>query len=161
MRGLADVPRAYTPYAGLQPWISDGTDGGTHMIVSAAPAAQSSLSAVTRFGDRVLFPANDPQKGSQLRISDGTADGTHVVKNTGLSSPIAVAGNTAFFSGNGPESTDGTQAGTVQVATGFVGSDGISRFVTVNGNLVFNAPDSAHGASNDRRNASVTLRMAQ
>lgn len=125
----------FTKGVGWEPWVSDGTEGGTHPIGSTARADSDGLGHVTSddtsyataFGSRVLFIATDLNTGRGLWISDGTAAGTHVIQD--ISSAyinyrdplITTAGDRAFFrtytSYNGDElwKTDGTETGTTMV----------------------------------------------
>jgi ELWxxDGT repeat protein len=117
----------YTTDAGQEPWVSDGTEGGTQMLVDIrAGAGRSSMSyPMAPFGDRVLFTATDDQHGSELWISDGTSAGTRLVRDITPGSvsstgepAMAILGGKAYFAAstpaNGTElwSTDGTEAGT-------------------------------------------------
>lgn len=113
----------------IQPWISDGTESGTHIIGQGIPNAVSFEydSYATAFGDRVLFAALDSVHGAEMWISDGTE--SHMLReiNPGLNDAvannpyIAVNGSVAFFSAidgshaGGLWKTDGTEEGTTMV----------------------------------------------
>jgi len=123
---------------GIEPWVSDGTAAGTHVIAETAPGVEGSISGLTVFGDRILFTAVDAEHGAELWITDGTAAGTHIVRDinpgpaggVNASSSIAVAGNVAYFSATtaseGQEiwKTDGTEGGTAIVRDILPGSEG-------------------------------------
>jgi ELWxxDGT repeat protein len=143
----------YTTDTGYEPWVSDGTEAGTHLILDIAPGtAQSMLYGITPFGDRILFPAYDPSHGNELWISDGTASGTHIVRDIwpGLNGSmesgfISVNGNIAFFIASTPEAgqevwkTDGTEAGTALVIDLVPGQGSASPgdLTMLGGNLYF------------------------
>jgi len=138
---------------GVQPWVSDGTEGGTHLIAEIAPGPAHSISSVTPFGERILFIAADAEHGAELWISDGTAAGTHIVRdiNAGAGgaltagSPIAVANNMAVFAAataaEGAElwKTDGTEGGTAIVRDVLPGSEGSAPagIIAVSGKVFF------------------------
>jgi ELWxxDGT repeat protein len=141
--------------AANQPWVSDGTENGTHVIGQGTPGAVNFFYQpyATAFGDRVLFVALDSVHGDELWISDGTAAGTHMVKEInpgsnvtfGTNPFITVNGSVAFFSAiDGPDGrelwkTDGTEAGTtiVRDIVPGAGSSSPQGLVAVGGNVVF------------------------
>jgi ELWxxDGT repeat protein len=52
---------------GVEPWVSDGTPGGTGRVQDVAPGAMSSnASGFVRAGERVFFTANDGTHGREL-----------------------------------------------------------------------------------------------
>jgi ELWxxDGT repeat protein len=140
---------------GVQPWISDGTENGTHSIGASVPGTYTEFeNYATAFGDRVLFVGGDSVHSDELWISDGTATGTHMVCeiNPGVNDAfggtnpyIAIAGNVAFFSAtdgtHGSElwKTDGTEPGTTMVSDIVPGSVGSSPrgIVALGGNAYF------------------------
>lgn len=77
--------------SGNEPWISNGTPAGTHLLVdinrqiyfppftSPPIAGSSSPTAAVRLGSQVLFTANDGFTGRELWATDGTAPGTRLV----------------------------------------------------------------------------------
>jgi ELWxxDGT repeat protein len=90
---------------GAEPWVSDGTNAGSRMVVDLKPGSASSLPR--RFldlGDRCAFLADtDLHAGPSLVISDGTAAGTSIVAAAADPSPgnygFAVLGRKVFFTG--------------------------------------------------------------
>jgi ELWxxDGT repeat protein len=65
------------PLLGAEPWISDGTPAGTHLLRNLAPGGLGSdPDFLGRVGGRVLFAATTPERGRELWVSDGTAAGT-------------------------------------------------------------------------------------
>jgi ELWxxDGT repeat protein len=146
--------------ASIQPWISDGTEDGTHIIGQGIPDAVSFDydSYATAFGDRVLFAGLDSVHGYELWISDGTAAGTHMVReiNPGVNDAVAnnpyitVSGGVAFFSAiDGTDSelwkTDGTEAGTTMVrAIGGFGSLPAGT-IALGSNVYFRATTTPNG----------------
>jgi ELWxxDGT repeat protein len=109
---------------GLEPWVSDGTEAGTHLVKDINPGSSSSLYDGLDTADLdgvAFFAASDPVHGSQLWRSDGTEQGTTVITEfAGTVSPTGVRslGGLVYFHGNdgvhGDElwRTDGTRSGT-------------------------------------------------
>jgi ELWxxDGT repeat protein len=149
-----------TPDSGNEPWVSDGTEGGTHMIADLWPGGitgspkGSYPSGLTAFGDRILFFASDPQHGYEPWISDGTAAGTHIVRDIapvmgeGSTSQyaFAVAGATAYFAATAKPGTpyqlwrtDGTEGGTQLVRDGGAGGDGVFGITAAGDKVYFGA----------------------
>jgi ELWxxDGT repeat protein len=65
---------------GSEPWVSDGTAAGTHLlrdILAQGTADNGSMpNELVVFHDRAVFAADDGVSGRELWISDGTAAGT-------------------------------------------------------------------------------------
>ncbi len=113
---------------GREPWITDGTPGGTRALGDlAAGAAASGAFGFTALGNtgRFVFAANDGVNGSELWVSDGSAAGTMLLADirpgAAASAPAsftAMADGRVVFSattdryGREPWVTDGTLAGT-------------------------------------------------
>jgi ELWxxDGT repeat protein len=122
---------------GVEPWVSDGTAEGTHLLANLNPGADSSYAS--NFFDlgngRFLFEANDGTHGAEPWVSDGTAEGTHLLADVNpgadngsappgaLSSPpqsgfVSLGNGRALFTatdpthGDEPWVTDGTPEGT-------------------------------------------------
>jgi ELWxxDGT repeat protein len=142
----------YSQQAGLEPWISDGTEAGTHLIREITSGATGSVvGAITAFRGGILFAADDQVYGSELWFSDGTAAGTRMVRDVNpgaspsMSNPsITVAGDIAYFpattaaAGSELWKTDGTEGGTTivrDIAPGAESSNPTSAIAA--GNSVF------------------------
>ena len=69
--------------SGVEPWVSDGTPEGTHLLADLCPAVGcSSLpSGFTALGDTAYFSARDPERGEELFQTDGTTEGTRRVSD--------------------------------------------------------------------------------
>lgn len=123
----------FTAATDWEPWISDGTDGGTHMVTEIAPGTKPSFDinfgsqGFFALGDRVVFLANDSVHGLEMWTSDGTAAGTRMIRDfvpgakgmwDSMFTYIRVFNGRAFFRAvdvdHGQElwATDGTDAGT-------------------------------------------------
>ena len=111
-------------------WRTDGTSAGTMKLADFGYS-----SGLVAFGDKVLLVASGGATGTEVWISDGTPSGTHVLKDivpgNGGSDPsgLGVAGARGYFMARPTASadqvlwtTDGTDAGTVQVGASFTGS---------------------------------------
>ena len=123
-------------FNGLEPFITDGTFGGTQMIKDLFPGYNSSLGSMGAFdddkfyfkkvGDYVFFGANDGSRGFELFRTDGTEQGTNLLKDIALGSASSLTSDLLFMEYNdifyfkaddkihGGEiwRTDGTEAGT-------------------------------------------------
>jgi ELWxxDGT repeat protein len=118
---------------GKEPWITDGTAGGTSLLKDVAPGGDSSSpSQFTPVGSVVYFAVEQPRR--QLWKSDGTAAGTVLVRDfgpmlepggpagSGTLDRLTAVGQRLFFSahdpvhGREPWTSDGTEAGTRLVA---------------------------------------------
>jgi ELWxxDGT repeat protein len=89
---------------GVEPWFSDGTPGGTRLILDVNPGpGGSNPSNLVAVDGRLFFAADDGVHGSELWESDGTAAGTRMVQdiNPGpvSSSPsgMTAAGGLLYF----------------------------------------------------------------
>jgi ELWxxDGT repeat protein len=119
---------------GEEPWVTDGTDAGTHLLKDVRSGSLGSVSS-NLFGDRPrfftvgnrgYFFADDGVNHNALWTTDGTTEGTHFVTNVlaGAARPEsrvawATDGQTIYFTYlQAPSSpyavyrTDGTAAGT-------------------------------------------------
>lgn len=95
-----------------EPWISDGTPGGTQAI-DIVPGALGSFPSApfVYFGGRMFFTTGLPS--AALRATDGTLAGTQLIK-AGFATNITPFNGRLYFTLNQRElwSTDGTAAGT-------------------------------------------------
>ena len=92
---------------GAEPWVSDGTAAGTHLVVDANPgplgSADGSVFLPLPARGHVLYAANDGVSGRELWISDGTALGTRMLQDLrpgpASSNPegLAAVGDLVFF----------------------------------------------------------------
>lgn len=146
--------------AGIELWLTDGTEGGTGMVKDIHASGSSSPIGLVCHGSTLYFSATEPATGSELWKSDGTQDGTVLVKNinpgTASSNPaklVALNGRFLFAAtepGTGMElwSTDGTDSGTAllkEINPGS-GNSSYAGYFTVAGNLAFfSADDGVHG----------------
>ncbi|HYC91524.1 MAG TPA: ELWxxDGT repeat protein [Thermoanaerobaculia bacterium] len=110
---------------GLELWATDGSAAGTRRVLDINPGPNSSTPAA-RFpqGSRMLFSADDGTNGRELWVTDGTAGGTRMVKDLNPGSAgstpaylTAFNGSTYFAAAGGLWKTDGTDAGTIKVAS--------------------------------------------
>ena len=153
---------AYSAETGWELWISDGSEAGTRLVTEIVPGTRGGLDSgyyalgLTRFGDRILFLANDGVHGRELWISDGTASGTRMVRDLlpGAVGPwdqgyayLTVFANRAYFiaadAAHGLELwvTDGTESGTELFADLTPGpqSSYPSNFIVSGAKLFFSA----------------------
>jgi ELWxxDGT repeat protein len=164
VRVVADGQRAFfsaqTPTAGTELWVSDGTAAGTRLAgdPTAASVGSSSPAALTPAGDRLFFVADDGQRGSELWSIDRATGLASLARDiapgaaSGLSSAFAqgaraVHNGILYFaasdgiSGEELWRSDGTEAGTWQVADIVAGSGGSAprNLVSFGGELYFSA----------------------
>lgn len=114
---------------GIEPWVSDGTAGGTHVLKEMYPGFNelSFVLEMVTFKGQTFFIALDPVEGFALFRSDGTATGTVLIKGFYPFDPaldvvelsqLTPAGDTLFFyaddgdHGWGLWKSDGTVEGT-------------------------------------------------
>ena len=144
--------------SGSEPWVTDGTAAGTHILRDINPGKSSS--GVTEFvlsNGIVYFDAEDGTHGTELWRTDGTVEGTQMVKDIDIlfSSPKGsfphhlcdVDGVLYFVASinstqdNGLWKTDGTAAGTVLVNNleflNFAPTDGPFSLFSFKGYLYF------------------------
>ncbi len=121
---------------GRELWKTDGTEGGTNLVIDLTEGDESSvLSEQTAYNGRLYFVYDDgdDKHGIELWSTDGTAEGTLLVKDiaTGVdvfnrannSNPryLTVVNDLLYFSAYTVESgdelwrTDGTTEGTIMV----------------------------------------------
>ena len=74
---------------GCEPWITDGTTGGTEIIRDIYPGpGDSDPQDFLLFGDSIFFTAFDPIYGRELWRTNGTEAGTIRVANIGIENPL-------------------------------------------------------------------------
>jgi ELWxxDGT repeat protein len=68
--------------SGRELYVSDGTFGGTKLVMDIRPGARSSVpSELTAVGGQLFFVANDGRRGPGLYVTDGTPAGTRRLRN--------------------------------------------------------------------------------
>jgi ELWxxDGT repeat protein len=124
---------------GNELWKTDGTTGNTTLVKDIYPGGRDSeISYGEILNNKLIFNANDGQNGRELWVSDGTNTGTQMLLdlqpgNDSFGNPnegtpygfTKLGSNTLFFSltssfgysGVTLWKTDGTAAGTIQIAT--------------------------------------------
>lgn len=127
-----------------QPFISDGTIFGTHMIVqenseNVEAGAPNGYKTFTKAGNKLFYKGFKPGLGYEIFCTDGTAAGTHMVKDIAPGNSSCVGSNNDsdlymeyngifYFKANdqvhGNElwRSDGTEAGTYMVKDIYAGS---------------------------------------
>jgi ELWxxDGT repeat protein len=135
---------------GFEPWMSDGTPGGTKMLMDLYSGVGSSdPDGFTLVGSQVFFSAYDETNGRELWKTDGTASGTHLVmdirQGEGDSNPrslIAFNGKLVFLANDGAFGeelwiSDGvTIERLTDIYAGFNGSQ-ISQMTVIGSQLFF------------------------
>jgi ELWxxDGT repeat protein len=148
-------------------WVSDGTVNGTKVIQTFDNDGDPHN--MLAIGDRVYFPARDPEHGFELWTSTGTTESTVLVKdiragsgdsmrfvtlpNNRVTTDFATDGKRLFFTANdgihGPElwTSDAMPSGTKLVEDIFPGKAGPwPQQMFVHGKtLLFSATDPVHG----------------
>lgn len=107
--GTRVVFRGYTAAAGNEPWVSDGTVGGTKMLLDIAPGAAASITASNAdrasrrvVGSRLFFTATD-SAGLEPWVTDGTTAGTKRVgdlapgADSSYPAVLGVVGTSIYF----------------------------------------------------------------
>ena len=162
---------------GAEPWVTDGTAAGTSLLADANPGATSSYFvnagsdaqlSVTVAG-RFYFRAYTTTDDFEVWTSDGTAAGTNKLLEIndqasafptffwgtlfGARTLMPFGGSLLFQADDGvsgPElwKTDGTAAGTVQVADIWPGTSGSSplEITPLGGAFLLSADDGVHGS---------------
>jgi ELWxxDGT repeat protein len=71
---------AHGAETGFEPWITDGTPSGTHVLVNLSAASDPSLpKRFSAYGDRVLFSAQESVHGEEPWVSGGSGVSTGMV----------------------------------------------------------------------------------
>ncbi len=157
--------RAFTTAEGIEPWVTDGTAGGTKLVKdifrAPLPTIGSLPSNITNVYGTLFFSASDWDHGVELWKSDGTAAGTTMVKDirpksrqgTYLACFTPLGATLLFRCDDGLHGrelwrSDGTAAGTYLVKDILPGkdaggrplnSDPLSSAAELNGILLFSA----------------------
>ena len=110
---------------GKELWVSDGTPGGTQLLVDINPttsgdgfANSSFASGFTEFNDKLFFTADDGENGNELWVSDGTTKGTQLL--------VDINPGTNYYDGS-------------------INSSSASNFTEFDDKLVFTADDGVNG----------------
>jgi len=135
---------------GVELWKTDGTEGGTVMVKDIRTGANASNpSNFIDYNGTLIFRANDGTNGYELWKTDGTEAGTVMLKDinggSANSSPnnFIISNSDLFFiANNGLYKTDGTEAGTEAVYTGFIY---MYKMIHFNGNFYFYAEKGTYG----------------
>jgi ELWxxDGT repeat protein len=113
--------------SGREPWITDGTAAGTHILQNIAaddPLNGSSPAQLRATGSELFFTAH-LTAGPAIGMSDGTSAGTSAALVDYRWSIGAVgAANGHYFFGNNVDgfyASDGTSAGTTKIYASFIG----------------------------------------
>ncbi len=144
---------------GREPWITDGTEEGTHVLKDINPGTgNGAYFSNAVLDNHYIFGGNDGTTGIELWKTDGTAEGTILVKDinaNGDSRPTSqtVIDNSVVFTaddgihGNELWKTDGTSEGTVLVKDIRANGDGSTpeQLVRLNNVIVFVAQDEEYG----------------
>ncbi|WP_165839029.1 hypothetical protein [Roseicella frigidaeris] len=90
---------------GREPWVTDGTTGGTQLVMDIHPGEVGSDTLIVGplAEGRVLLRADDGEHGIELWSTDGTAEGTALVKDIWPGSFSSMA---LFFTRLTPMDTD-------------------------------------------------------
>jgi len=96
--------------SGQELWKTDGTTGGTEMVLDIWPGVEgSAITFPKNLNGTLIFTAGTPTYGRELWKSDGTPEGTVMVKDLvpwrGSSRPMATfaVGSNVFFLASTPE----------------------------------------------------------
>ena len=154
---------------GQEPWISNGTESGTSMILDMYPGTDDPFYARNPMvaGGLVYFIGNDGINGGELWVSDGSAEGTKMLKDlypgkTGsmlnLSFMVEMGGMVYFAPREGgggiPNTrgtelwkTDGTSDGTVIVKDIVEGGNSslVNHMVATSNHIYFSAQNNEFG----------------
>lgn len=139
-----------TPDTGLELWRTDGTRGGTRLMVELEPGTESGVeSPLVVSGGRLYFFSRASGEQALWR-SNGSAAGTVLVAPLpGLPVPTPpltpAAGRVFFLNGGELWSSDGTREGTAAVATFSTGKAFWSPLLPGTRGVYFAANDGQHG----------------
>jgi ELWxxDGT repeat protein len=97
--------KSFDSVTGVEPWVSDGTVAGTHMIQNVNPESltdDSNPNSFVDFGGELAFLADDGTN-TLIWVSDGTAAGTkqlpkvNPANGVNLPSPLSVMNGSLYF----------------------------------------------------------------
>lgn len=166
--------RARTAGEGVEPWISDGTEEGTFLLLDinddpTVSTGNSNPDNFTVYNGLVYFKARDASNGDELWVTDGTTEGTFMLKDinpaaNGNPIDIVVFKDMLFFTANdGTNSSelwvsDGTEEGTqLFLDINPAGGTGNPNFKTVIGEyMYFAANNGTNGTEIWRSDGTVT-----
>ncbi|MEZ4972675.1 MAG: T9SS type A sorting domain-containing protein [Cyclobacteriaceae bacterium] len=128
----------YTSEQGEEPWITDGTIAGTHLIKDVNTIdLLGGPAEFFEFNDKVYFRAKNASSADfELFVTDGTEEGTSLVKDINPGAPASnpnafgIIGDKMYFEATtatyGYElwESDGTEEGTMQVVDLRAGNPG-------------------------------------
>lgn len=149
--------RADEPIGGAEPWVSDGTTGGTQRLDDLEPnSASSSPAGFTTVNTLTFFSATTSGAGTELWTTTGTLAGTGLLEDingSGGSNPSSLTkSNGALFfaaddGAHGLElwTSNGTEAGTVMVSDPNPGSSSPAELIDLDGTLYYAATDPNFG----------------
>ncbi len=142
------------------PWISDGTIQGSRLLTPIPEDAQIYIDSIVRVEDSVIASGSGwPYYGFWLIDTINSSINLQAQRSVEFGVGVPFKGN-IYFAGRdnigGPNvnielwKTDGTEAGTVQVADIFAGdrteeSSSPSGLTVLGGNILFTANDGIHG----------------
>ena len=154
--------RANDGTAGLELWMTDGTETGTVLVKDIVTGSGTSSPAnFYEYNGKVYFSANDGTNGVELWVTDGTSAGTQMLKdiNTSVAGASSNPSNFYTYNGklyfsandgvNGSElwRTDGTAENTTMLfdINSGAGNSSPSDFISFNGDLYFGADNGSTG----------------
>src|SRR4051794_1899707 len=83
-RGGDGVIRKASAISFQEPWVSDGTTAGTHLLKEINTSGDSLSPFSTNFtaaGGQTFFTATEKAHGAELWVTDGTTSGTMLVQD--------------------------------------------------------------------------------
>lgn len=136
-----------------EPWVSDGTTAGTHVLNDIVAGQQGSFPrGFAVLGNSFYFSAQTVANNENVSLfkSDGTAGGTVPIAQAGPSSNagISTAGALLYFSSSDSFNlwrSDGTVSGTFRVVLNQHGTEDAGSFTPVGDRMLFIATDGING----------------
>ena len=145
---------------GIEPWVTDGTVNGTHLLKDFCPGPCGSRAQVwdRTLPGLVFLTADKRNRGNELWVTDGTEAGTRLVRDICPGrcdgdpyAPFVVKGRLLFVADAGADgdelwSTGGTEANTIRISDfepTFPWADPVSEDfpgTVAGGQLLFRAP---------------------